>query len=103
MKDVYTSITNMDDGVVNATVMRDSNSTSISPWTHIYKNMGAKNPIKRTKIPTQSKTKKCTFCGKSGTQLRFGKEKRTLCKEHLLQLNSKHDKYYPVFKKASEL
>ena len=79
----------------------------INPWQEIYKNYGkAKkattyNP--KTKLPTASKTKKCTYCGKSGTTIMFGKEKRTLCRDHIIQLNSKHDTYEAVFTRANKL
>ena len=58
---------------------------------------------RKEKLPTKSKTAKCTFCGKSGTTLHFGKEKRTLCREHLIQLNRKHEQYDVQFTKANRL
>lgn len=62
--------------------------------------------MKKVKFDTKSKTKKCTFCGKPGTTIYFGKDKRTLCKFHLAKLNAKHQEVQvnkDTFVKASEL
>ena len=81
-----------------------------NPWAEI--NKGAHKPknqkivMKKVKFGTKEKTAKCTFCGKSGTRIKFGKEVRTLCKFHLMQLNRKHQEVQvtkATFVKASEL
>lgn len=62
--------------------------------------------MKKVKLATQDKTKKCTFCGLPGTRIPFGKEVRTLCKNHLKKLNAKHEKFdvtSTTFTKASQL
>lgn len=62
--------------------------------------------MKKVKFDTKSKTKKCTYCGKPGTTIRFGKEVRTLCKDHLKKLNAKHQEVQvnkDTFVKASKL
>jgi len=62
--------------------------------------------MKKVRFATQDKTKKCTFCGMPGTIIFFGKEKRTLCKDHIRKLNAKHQEVQvnnDTFKKASEL
>ena len=62
--------------------------------------------MKKQKFDTKSKTVKCTFCGKPGTTIKFGKEKRTLCKDHLAKLNAKHQDVQvntSTFVKASKL
>lgn len=81
-----------------------------NPWATVYQNYGKKKKattyMKREKFATKNKTKKCTFCNLSGTTILFGKEKRTLCKLHLVQLNKKHEKVLldsNTFKKASKL
>ena len=61
--------------------------------------------MKREKFATQDKTKQCGApdCPNPGTTIKFGKEKRILCKKHLQQLNRKHETYPVIFKKASTL
>jgi len=49
--------------------------------------------MSKQKFDTKSKTVKCTYCGKPGTKIRFGKENRTLCKDHLAKLNAKHQEF----------
>lgn len=82
------------------------------PWGIILRQAAKKKPLsqsrymKKEKFGKKEKTKKCTYCNKPGTAIRFGKEVRTLCKDHLSKLNRKHQEVQvndDTFKKASEL
>ena len=83
---------------------------SNNPWGIIL-NHGKKKPnaqryMKKERFGKKEKTHKCTFCGMPGTRITFGKEVRTLCKDHLAKLNAKHQEVQvnkDTFKKASEL
>ena len=62
--------------------------------------------MKKERYGKKEKTKRCTYCNLPGTTILFGKDKRTLCKFHLSQLNAKHEQHTissSTFKKASEL
>ena len=81
-----------------------------NPWGFI--NQGAHKPknqkivMKKIRLGTNEKTKKCTYCGKPGIVIYFGKEKRTLCKLCRIKLNRKHQEVQvtkATFVKASEL
>jgi len=71
-------------------------------------NEAKRNPKKQTtymtrvRLPTQAKTKKCSQCGKAGKTLRFGKETRILCINHIKQLNKKNESFSVVFEKAKK-
>jgi len=57
----------------------------------------------KVKFPKKNKTVKCSICGLSGTLIRVNNQSFKRCKTHIIQLNSKPDKYIPVFTKASKL
>ncbi len=54
----------------------------------------------RVRLPTQAKSKKCGICGKAGKTLRFGRETRILCIDHIKQLNMKNESIPVIFEKA---
>lgn len=72
------------------------------------RNQNQKIVMKRERFGKLEKTKRCGApdCKMPGTTIKFGKEVRILCRDHLQQLNRKHEKYTvtrDTFKKASEL
>ena len=64
--------------------------------------------MKREKFDTKSKTKRCGApdCPYPGTTVKFGKERRILCKKHIQLLNARSEEHKvtkSTFKRASDL
>ena len=57
----------------------------------------------KVKFGKKEKTVNCSICGLSGTKIRVNNQTFKRCKTHIIQLNSRNDKYIPVFKKANKL
>ena len=83
-----------------------------NPWNHILsaenfrKTASQKTYMRKEKFGKKEKSHKCTYCNKPGTRIKFGKEVRTLCKDHLAKLNAKHQEIQvnnDTFKKANQL
>lgn len=60
--------------------------------------------MKKERLPTQSKTKQCSFCKLASVKtFHVGKSLRRLCPTHLEQYKNKDETFTPSFRKASDL
>lgn len=62
-----------------------------------------RNYMKREKIPTALKTKKCSICKMSGSTIRIGNQTLTRCKKHISQYNMRNEEHPVEFERASKI
>ena len=55
----------------------------------------------KIRLPTQSKTKKCSICGMSGSTITVSNQKFIRCQRHIREFNMKSEIHEVVFERAS--